>query len=1422
MAQARGLRLVDGEWLSVPLDVYHIMDRDRQGDVEMRDAIPKPPSPTPRTPEYGILSQTVIATPLSKLILPANIRHKDLVDVVIVGEDSVHLKEIRDYGRIRHVATNTDFNGGRIITAKVFGLPREVSSTKNAGLSLPKNYSPHGPRGSANKKEACLPPEVVVLTLSNRTLMFLWAHHTQTGPTAFVHKTVRLPAGSSRFDRLGALLAVDFKCRAIAVGAHEGRFILYKTKSMEAWEKEIKDGGSVTTPVEDERIISVQGQIMHMDFLSSGQDEYHVVLVLVIVLDGRTRLSCFDWDCRQDLSEATARTERYIVQQEDTMPSLLIPLRRSPDFLLVFEEHISVYKNILSGDPSCTLVPIDPNLTRPLLPGDSKSKPKWTAWDKTLRNPGYAKEDFYLAREDGRIMYVVRGPAGTIETNEAGEWSHRIDTAFACLRVDVSEAAQQCPDFLIAGGASNDGLLCKVGPWPTESSHTESGRSTFSYVDSLPNWTPLTDFAVTKLSSPRASDERQRASVFVANGNSPHGEISELRHGIQAIVDDSFSGVNGCAGIWVVDYGSHVADIEGIMMRQHYAILAITLPPETLVIRIVRTQMENNKDFSGAWEMGSWDKFQTPSDDDPLEDSLVRDEETISACPWTDDVSIQITRREARTLLRPTLQQVDTVRFDTSLLSAASRPDCPFAVVVFREEGCTFLEVVPISGGGAFKRTSNLRQQLPNDPTCVEILKIEGVPHVFVSTFDGKTLIFRHHRSQTSLVMEDSWDRDLPNGLQNLCESALVLSSNGKHMLVCGMRNGALMSSPIEVQEQRVSSLSWNCIYMGDTPTKLTHSETDASSAFVSCGSDFCRVRFSTTASSPVEIDSIWFTDRVHPEYNQSPVSAIYHLPFLPQFDRTGRNLGGFLFVVAGDRLLFSQLDPDIKRLSSDTPAPFFCDSKIVPRKLITGAKPTNILYMQKLRRVLVSTVEAKESHPPPYGERVLHSSIKLLEVRDDRPTNDTDVKQEEEILPERLVVAQYSLQHAERVYCIVEWQFVNHRDKKYSLIIVGTGIQVGPNRQTGRRLIFSTGKSGSKLELQKQSTYEQPVYSIALWDNKTTISVVGKTLSMDEFDEKDGRWSQRAKTELHSPGIHVSVNQPFVYVSTLQHSHICFRVQFSHTSGKPVFAPQFSDSGARNCSRHLIMDVPNASDEDHNNRFVLLTDKKSSSVVGLYHPRKVTYSSASDTLFEACLPRTVVRIDRGDIRPPWRRANPKSKVTGVLADDILGACTDGTIFAFSILSQPARHLLRLIQNLIEVKNSRSNAHQHDTVKPRTGDIFRILMNNAPGAQHGNIMIRDVDPRHLERVSHRGPRHKHIDGDLLKRWMDESGNDVESLVCDHVDAEIDTLFMELARDVCQDQNRSSEIEGKGKAKMGGSELYVQVASWMRDVLMPVL
>ena len=166
----------------------------------------------------------------------------------------------------------------------------------------------------SDHERTLLPPEVIVLTLTNRSLAFLWAQSTQSGAVTFTQKTIRLPASTSRTDRFGTFLAIDPKRRAIAVAAHDGRFILYKTKSMESWRAESRTSID-STPIEDERIMGLDGNIMHMSFLSSGGgvDDYHVVLLFIIAHQGKTKITCFDWDCREDLIKATPRTERVLV-----------------------------------------------------------------------------------------------------------------------------------------------------------------------------------------------------------------------------------------------------------------------------------------------------------------------------------------------------------------------------------------------------------------------------------------------------------------------------------------------------------------------------------------------------------------------------------------------------------------------------------------------------------------------------------------------------------------------------------------------------------------------------------------------------------------------------------------------------------------------------------------------------------------------------------------------------------------------------------------------------------------------------------------------------------------------------------------------------------------------------------------------------
>lgn len=493
-----------------------------------------------------------------------------------------------------------------------------------------------------------------------------------------------------------------------------------------------------------------------------------------------------------------------LIIPDEQNPTLLIPTSRTSDFLLVFDTHISVYKDVLSGDPRCTRHDIHPHVLPPLMPGESKHRPRWVGWDTTPRNPDFPKEAFYIAREDGRIMYVEGGQLNGLEMDIAGNWPYRIDSAFACLSVDNSEFSQSYPDVLIAGGAGNDGRLCKLGAWPSEYATGISYAGTYqlSYIESISNWTPLTDLSTARLSGLPMLSDRDRCSVLVANGSSPHGEVSELRLGLQSIVDHSFSGMKGCTGIWVVDSGSQITELEGTSARQHYVTLVITTPPETLVIRILRTQCDNRGSRSGAWEDGDWEVQQIPNQDELCDDAIMRDAETITACAWSKDIAVQVTRDEMRSLRRPSLQQGDSITFTSPLLLAACKPGLPFIAVAFRESGKSYLDVLRISPDGTFARAESRKTQLQldQDPTCVEVFVIQGIIRVFVSTFGLKTYILRmDDEGKLHSVMEGSLHNAATDSTRMAIDGVALLSAGEDVVLTCATRSGYLLSSKLSL-----------------------------------------------------------------------------------------------------------------------------------------------------------------------------------------------------------------------------------------------------------------------------------------------------------------------------------------------------------------------------------------------------------------------------------------------------------------------------------------------------------------------------------------------------------------------------------------------------------------------------------------------
>jgi hypothetical protein len=130
--------------------------------------------------------------------------------------------------------------------------------------------------------------------------------------------------------------------------------------------------------------------------------------------------------------------------------------------------------------------------------------------------------------------------------------------------------------------------------------------------------------------------------------------------------------------------------------------------------------------------------------------------------------------------------------------------------------------------------------------------------------------------------------------------------------------------------------------------------------------------------------------------------------------------------------------------------------------------------------------------------------------------------------------------------------------------------------------------------------------------------------------------------------------------------------------------------------------------------------------------------------------------------------------------------------------------MLRFLQNLIEEKERRDPTKQDTPITHRNGGIRDVLMNGAEGNQDEKIRALDVDPRQKERGP-AGPRHKHVDGDLLQRWLDADG-DVAALVGEGTEGNVGVLAEEFA----------------GHLWGGNSTNSVQLKEWLTEVFTPVL
>lgn len=155
----------------------------------------------PFKPKIGLLSHTVVPSPTIQWILPARLRSQRHNDVVFVGDRHLQIREAVSGVNLEDVTSKSDFDA-QIMAAKTINvsaeMPWEMQMKLGSGNATP----------SANlKPQGDLPPQVLVLSLASRELVFLY--YSMSGEGQFVHYRRPLPNDVNMFEQFGRNIAVE-------------------------------------------------------------------------------------------------------------------------------------------------------------------------------------------------------------------------------------------------------------------------------------------------------------------------------------------------------------------------------------------------------------------------------------------------------------------------------------------------------------------------------------------------------------------------------------------------------------------------------------------------------------------------------------------------------------------------------------------------------------------------------------------------------------------------------------------------------------------------------------------------------------------------------------------------------------------------------------------------------------------------------------------------------------------------------------------------------------------------------------------------------------------------------------------------------------------------------------------------------------
>ncbi|KAF0319122.1 thermotolerance protein [Colletotrichum asianum] len=1300
----------DGAWVTETVDLKTVLSKGSAAAAS--PAAPPPPTP----PDCGILTRTVIESPIARWVLPALLRSAHHNDVAFVGDRYVSISELRKDGQLQEVLRKKDF-GCRIRNACVIGNKYErfrataddvgvdhiKSEDEDDDTHMVDSTSASGPIGA----HGLLPPHLLLLVLETGTFVFLFIKRDMHNKLKFVASPFHNPARRMG-HHLGFHVAVDPRSRYIAVADVQNKFVVYELESMEAMSDQYMRKNAIA-PVSAHYSRAVQGMILKMEFLyPRPEDQGHVILLIIFVKGDKSKMVIYEWERGDDLARVFAEEKRgYRIRPEHRLPLLVIPLTVRSSFLVISENAFGICKDPLQG-------PLDIENHYPFDPKDHPTTrfhhglgvPLWTAWDRPVRRRGYydTNDHIYLAREDGVVVFFEFNSADVLGVSmNVGECDCNISSAFTTMYDAYS-------DFAIVAGDSGPGMIFQLKP-----------RQSIVQLGPIPNWACATDFTT---SDPLASwnpavDHRGKPvipwrkrtaghvsapdKILCVSGNDPQGSITELRYGLPANIISYFDTLP-MKRAWVFWTSDATWPLQ----------MLITSPgtSDVLVLSADLSQVEMA---------------------DPAMTRLDTMSRTLAAAQDSDGNIVQITE-QCIAIKGP--DQGD----ESASYSFGDFPDIDGVVEYAVVRGnCVCISVFAQSRFQVHalrikETTVSLAHtySVDGEVTCLSLCCIDGRECLVAGLWRLNKpwlAIYPAERSQEEPFMipldtdgvddtEQGDAMDISSTVELINSIVVVSETDKKTSLVMGSRSGHLITV-----ELKGSTPADRAIYrerLGTVSVEvLPINAKSVPGAVLVCSNDALLLLRDFEAKRPGYFATrhrAWATDLKNPAMPSLPVISAASIPRAHSMENRIP-----LVLLSGERISFTEL---------------YLQDGPVPRRLpLRTGTPGKVLYSKTLQ-CLVVAIQVGDQPNIMFLDLETGEDLSYPLDKHGNPT----------------IFVNGLGGHGDRILGMYEWLFTQAGMTFHYLIVTTRGgrlILLSPTADEDRD---SEGKKRKRIRFAtRYKSKEQAPISSVVGDDEGLVYCAGSTLYSEVLDTGEKKLVRQKSYELNSPAISLRLVNGKICALTLGDSVVVIDHKTDHYGEDMDLIHMDKTTRKSNDFFNIgeCADGPTAWP-------ITLLCGMNRDFAAVWTPWQQR-GKELEVVAEGSLPVSVRKLGRGHVRPEWlatqlatqsetdhgpRYGHIPSTVDGA---ELLGMCLDGALMHFSLLDMHAWRFLRFVQNLA-VRSHLLFPYSYE-VSVLDDEDYDAEVREAPATM------------------------KHIDGDLLQRCVDKRA--LEKLISE--DSNIDLL-----------------------------------------------